>query len=469
MSLPDQLETVVASAIGVGDWFAMFDADAHCTRLNRGALGFVPGALIGLERPAGPPAELPAATREIIDAVLGGGEPYDTELDYADPGFGPRSFAFQFRALRAGERIVGVLVRSSETTQHRMHARATRMQARLLEAMSDAVLVVDATRTIRFANRACEPLLGRSAGQLVGEPLGVLGEALATYVRRAAEVAIDGRPSPPTTLVLPPPVAGAAAPVVRCRTTAMRIDRLRHDLVVLTDVTEMRRLEREVLDAERRERERLARDLHDGIGQELTGIALMLRVLAKQISASSPECAGQVEQLVEAVNGLVQSSRTLTHGIFGAPVAGAGLEAALDGLARRASERSGIPVRFSAHGARARRIEEGVAEQLYRIAQEATTNALRHSHASSVDIDLRVEDATLRLAVSDDGVGLPPESAATGAGSGLRIMQFRAHAAGGELRIGPRRVAGQDATAAPRRPGTTVECSLVLPPVAAVH
>jgi signal transduction histidine kinase len=231
----------------------------------------------------------------------------------------------------------------------------------------------------------------------------------------------------------------------------------------------MRRLEREVLDAERRERERLARDLHDGIGQELTGIALMLRVLAKRIGASSPECAGQVEQLVEAVNGLVQSSRTLTHGIFGAPVAGAGLEAALDGLARRASERSGIPVRFSALGARARRIEEGVAEQLYRIAQEATTNALRHSHASSIEIDLRIEDATLRLAVSDDGVGLPPEAAATGAGSGLRIMQFRAHAAGGELRIGPRRVGGQPPAAAPARPGTTVECSLVLPPVAGVH
>jgi signal transduction histidine kinase len=116
------------------------------------------------------------------------------------------------------------------------------------------------------------------------------------------------------------------------------------------------------------------------------------------------------------------------------------LETALEALAQRGSQ-SGTPVLFSAHYDAPVGVELKVRNHLYRIAQEAVQNSLRHSGASAIHIQLFSSEAILRLAVLDDGCGLQPENT-HGPGLGMRTMRFRASAIGGKLQVGRREGGG---------------------------
>jgi signal transduction histidine kinase len=429
------LAPLLADAVGEGEWFALLDRELRCVHLQRGLLGGIPETLIGVASADASADALSAQAREIAGAVMAAGSPQEAEIACVDPQFGPRRFEFDFRPVRAGAEVVGVLVRSTESTDRRSHARAMRLRSRLLESMGDAVLVLDARRTIRYANPACDALFGRRTGGLVGESLAALGEALRGWVEGARVAIADESSSLATTLALADRGGGQAGRMVRCRISALEFADERHDVVVIQDVTELQRLERNVVEAERRERERLARDMHDGLGQELTGVALMLRALEADRQWTTPDGKSRVQPLVEMVNGLIRSTRAMASGIFARPAEEIGLAAALQALAGSASQRGGLPVdcRIDLHDEFPLRPEQ--ADNLYRIAQEAVTNALRHAHATRIAIELAQDARDLRLTIRDDGRGLCPAREPTGLG--LRIMCFRAEAAGGELRIEP--------------------------------
>jgi PAS domain S-box-containing protein len=191
------------------------------------------------------------------------------------------------------------------------------------------------------------------------------------------------------------------------------------------DVTERKRLEEELLVASSEERQRIGRDLHDGLGQELTGVALMLRGLARRLETRCPEAIAATNEAIGLVNQSINTARSLARGLLTVAADEGGLVTALRALAERGASLYGIEVRCDvAAGLRLPRAA-GDANHLYRIAQEALTNAVRHGKARAVAIRLELDGERYRLTIADDGCGMP-ETPPAGAGLGLAIMAHRA-------------------------------------------
>jgi signal transduction histidine kinase len=212
-------------------------------------------------------------------------------------------------------------------------------------------------------------------------------------------------------------------------------ERVRQRTVALAEQMAAReKLEAEILAVGEQERQRIGRDLHDGLCQQLAAIRLAVTSLKDDLKARSlPEAAAatEVEQLLKDA-GL--EARNLARGIFPVPVDEEGLAAALEELAATTSRLTGFSISFESDGTTRTR-DPQVAMHLYRIAQEALNNAINHSKAKHVAIVLKQDDHTLRMTVSDDGCGFPA-STASSTGLGLRTMDYRARVIGAKLEIG---------------------------------
>lgn len=204
---------------------------------------------------------------------------------------------------------------------------------------------------------------------------------------------------------------------------------------LLLEIEERKRLEAEIADAIEGERERLGRELHDGLLQEMTGIAMMMHVLARTLEERSPVQAKEAERLwlmLEHAHGKV---RDLAKAFYPVELKQHGLLAALKGVAQRSQIQFGVPCAVRANFHATKKLSEAKAVQLFRIAQEAVQNAIKHAHADQILIQLRKKKGVLHLTVWDDGVGLPDRALENG-GMGLRIMQYRAQIILGTLRVG---------------------------------
>lgn len=209
-----------------------------------------------------------------------------------------------------------------------------------------------------------------------------------------------------------------------------------HFVIVQTDITERRRLEREVADAAHREQERIARDLHDGLGQDLTGARLILLAALPRLDSDNP-VAEMLRQAEGVVHRALSDVRTLAYGM--APVQlSRGLVPALTALAAQMSIPGAARVHFA--GGPGIDLPDTTAEQFYRIAQEAVTNAVRHSQATKILMTLERGPRSLRFRVADDGTGFDAEDQAFSVG--IRTMRYRADFIGGELTIESGRAAG---------------------------
>ncbi|MGE0378365.1 MAG: PAS domain-containing protein, partial [Planctomycetaceae bacterium] len=217
-------------------------------------------------------------------------------------------------------------------------------------------------------------------------------------------------------------------------------------LGVAFDITRRKDLETEVLEIAAREQQQIGQELHDGVGQELTGLGLMAQSLAQRLADSALE-QRIAARLISGLDEVHEHVRELTRGLIPVHVESKGLLAALDDLAARTTEQSGISVTCN-YAERVELPDHATATQLFRIAQEAVSNALRHGRPRKVCLELFCPPNGLRLCVKDDGVGIPdpqPESN----GIGLRIMQYRAGVIGAVLRV-----------ESPEKGGTVVTCTL---------
>lgn len=192
------------------------------------------------------------------------------------------------------------------------------------------------------------------------------------------------------------------------------------------------------LNAQERERRRLGRELHDELGQTLTGIVLLLQGLARE---TPPAVQPSVEQLQEAARGAVEKTRDIARGLRPQALDEFGLRAALTTLAAGFAERTGVRVRHDLRSdLPALAPEHDLA--IYRTAQESLTNVARHAEAGVVAISLLHDDDDVVLSVQDDGVGVDPASLHDVGGVGG--MRERAMLAGGRLTIGPSDLGGTE-------------------------
>ena len=203
---------------------------------------------------------------------------------------------------------------------------------------------------------------------------------------------------------------------------------------VVQDVTERRMLEAELLEAANREQQKLGRDLHDGLGQELTGISLLLQGLGQQVKAANPALAKPFDRVSTLLSAAIRSTRSLAHGLAPVSVGRGGLEGALRVLAEQASDNYSVPVTVEVDAGQPHGFSEVAGGHIYRIVQEALSNAVRHGHARAVSIRLASSEGRFVLDVIDDGCGIDQDSMPS-SGLGLRSMNYRAQAIGGTLSI----------------------------------
>jgi PAS domain S-box-containing protein len=205
------------------------------------------------------------------------------------------------------------------------------------------------------------------------------------------------------------------------------------ELVFAVDVTERRAFGQALMEAIGGEQRRIAQEMHDGLGQELTGLALSVRALANRAQKERDAISVDLDQLALLATSCIQDAHRIVQGLSPLTNADGNLDAALGLLARRSSL-SGTRVQFLSRYETPPLVDLKVRNHLYRIAQEALQNSLKHSGASSIDIELRSRSGGLVLSVIDDGLG-PAADADSRSGLGMRTMRFRASAIGAALSI----------------------------------
>jgi two-component system CheB/CheR fusion protein len=200
-----------------------------------------------------------------------------------------------------------------------------------------------------------------------------------------------------------------------------------------------------------REQQDLLHTLHDSLGQTLTGLGMLSAGLRHRLTAAHGDAADTAAQIAKQAQHALEQVRQLSRSLFPIEVEAASLTSALRELAFATQSLHKIQVHVEGQVPEAF-TDGGAATQLYRIAQEAVTNAVRHAQAHSITIHIGRHASMLRLRIADDGIGI--SNAATGKGIGLQIMRYRAHSIGGIVIVEP----GSQG-------GTVVTCTLRAVPV----
>ncbi len=375
------------------------------------------------------PPHLHAAALATLHRVLATGQMDGFSAEIEGLGGESRHFDIRVTPIREADKITALTLIASETTEQIRAERAIATQARMIESMLEGVAVINDEGLIEITNPAFDLLFGYRRGELIGREMSTLAgwpfeqrerwRLAAGAHTGSLRVEFDGRRADATHF--------AAAGVLSRFEVANR----NHSLVVLQDVSERKQLERAILEAVNREQYRIGNDLHDGLGQELTGIALMLRGVAGRLAAEYAPILPEIEGITRLVNSAIESTRSLARGLSPVNLERGGLQDALEGLAMHAAELYGVQIICTHRMNAVQPLNPEVANHLYRIAQEAVRNAVRHGHARSIRLHLHGARAKVRLTITDDGVGLPGD-AMDAAGMGLKIMSYRARMLGGE-------------------------------------
>lgn len=223
---------------------------------------------------------------------------------------------------------------------------------------------------------------------------------------------------------------------------------------VATNITERQRLERQVLEISDHEQARIGQELHDGLCQQLVSLAFDANSLEQQLAQTQHAETPTAHRIAEFLDRAITEARQLSRGLFPVRLEAEGLPSALEELAISTSERFGVNCRFATNEPAAVK-SKSVATHLYRIAQEAVNNSVRHGQARSIEIRLQSREDQLELRVEDDGTGASAQTLVPGklTGMGLYIMDYRARSIGGTLRLEPSRSGGTTVSCCLSRPG----------------
>jgi signal transduction histidine kinase len=200
-------------------------------------------------------------------------------------------------------------------------------------------------------------------------------------------------------------------------------------------VAERRKLEKEISEISTREQRRIGQELHDGLGQELTGLGYLAETLYCDLQESGAPEAETANRLAAGIEHALDQARSIAKGLVPVEIEAQGLVSALRQLASATQQRRGVACRFCCNepvpvG------DTATATQIFRIVQEAINNAAKHARARRITVELKTDDCRTVFEVRDDGVGMPDDPEPT-SGMGLRIMRYRAGVIGATLSIRP--------------------------------
>ena len=347
----------------------------------------------------------------------------------------PRSFSIDdIHFMQSMANVIGATIERmhSETALRESEARARA----IVETTVDGIITIDDIGTIESFNSAAERIFGYSGHEVIGENIQLLmpspyREEHDAYLRSYRETGrrqIIGIGREVTGLRKD----GSVFPM-ELAVSEVRLDGRRIFTGIVRDITERRRLEQEILEISEQERRRIGQDLHDGLGQMLTGITLITQNLAKKLKNERLPLAEDLFEVTELVKEADQHARGLARGLVPVELDAKGLADALRRFATQAERLFGIACGFEEVGSTLL-YDNTAATHLYRISQESVSNAVKHGRATKVTIRLASGEDQIRIRIQDNGIGFP-EELPEARGMGVRIMQHRARMIGGTLEI----------------------------------
>lgn len=311
----------------------------------------------------------------------------------------------------------------------------------LVQAAPLAIVVFDCSDTVSIWNPAAETMFGWQAGEVVGCRLPFAGLAGAETVHERLRA----------TLAHGTVITDMELPVCRCDGTMLTVSCFAAPLPdetgapvsclsIFSDVTEQRRLQREILEVSGREQRRIGQDLHDGLGQVLTGVTFLGQALGKKLQDRGLPGADEAVEITRLVNEAIAHTRSLARGLYPVTLETEGLGAALEELLENMENIFNISGVFS-YNDDFPKVPRTTAIHLYRIVQEAVNNAVRHGRARLITVSLAPGARQHVLRISDDGCGFdacqPGQS-----GMGINLMHYRARIIGGTLEMSAQPGAG---------------------------
>ncbi|PKD42913.1 PAS domain S-box protein [Rhodohalobacter barkolensis] len=307
----------------------------------------------------------------------------------------------------------------------------------ILRTTVDAIITIDRHAQIRTFNKAAEDLFLYKASEVIGKNVKLL---MPQPYRREHDDYINNYHNTGHKKII-----GIGREVTGLRkdgssfpmylaVSEVNVNGQRLYTGIVRDITEQRRLEQEVLRISEHERHRIGQDLHDGLGQMLTGISLINRNIANSLRDENHPLAEEVDDITRLVKEADEYARSLSRGLIPVEFEGQGLKAALERMMKNAEKLFNITCKLEAPDNL--QFEDSTnLTHLYRVVQEATSNAVKHGNASEVHISIDSDEERLVIKIEDNGTGFSDDWEEE-RGLGVRIMHFRSQLIGANLEIG---------------------------------
>ncbi|HEX3999128.1 MAG TPA: chemotaxis protein CheB [Pirellulales bacterium] len=335
--------------------------------------------------------------------------------------------------LQSLESLTNQLEQQVATRTEELRRNEDRLRA-IVDSVADAIITIDQHSSIGTFNRSAQRIFGYAPPEIIGQKIGLLLSSAAGEDADSAtrfELLKDnlhdgarelvGRRKDGTTFPAELAVGDLS-------------DGFDLSTIVIRDVSERNELQRQVLQVAEQEQRRIGQDLHDSTQQELSGLGMIAHSLYESLEHASPQ-AETAARLSEGIGRALENVRHLSRGLVPAEIGAHGLCFALSELAKQTNESGQIDCRFECdENAEVR--DQFVATHLYRIAQEAITNVLKHASAQHIVVALETRPNFVTLKVTDDGSGIQSPRDA-GKGIGLKVMSYRVGLIGGSLRVEP--------------------------------
>lgn len=325
----------------------------------------------------------------------------------------------------------------------------------VLETAVNAIVTMNDLRIIETVNTASERLFGYTREEMVGqnvkmlmpEPYAGLHDQYVENYKHTGKRKIIG--------------IGREVVAQRKDGTIFPIDLSVGEVVlgngkrlftgIIRDLTERKELEDKILRISEEEQHRIGQDIHDDLCQQLAAIGCLAKVVQLRLKKVDSSAATDVDEIVQLLTAANQRAREMARGMVPVVLDSAGLMAALDELAQTTQQIFDLEIAFNCEPP-VEVADNQVATQLYRIAQEGVSNAVKHSQATKVDLTLSADAHGLLLVIEDNGKGLPEGRSGMVTGMGLLTMSRRARMVGGELSVANHPLGG-----------TLVTCSIPIP------